>query len=108
MASDSNPQGVHLVGSVPLANCCEVFKTTSAVLGKHIARIPDGETGERTNWIDWQLPMLTKSPQLELCDNDAYEYTQLNLLTLVEGGDINNLGIGNIGYADAAIRSYAV
>ena len=42
-------RNVHLVGSVPLANAHEVFVTVSAALGRRLLRIPDGETGERTD-----------------------------------------------------------
>src|SRR5688500_16842465 len=48
------PRGVHLVGSVPLADEAEVFRTVGSILGEHARRIPDGETGVRTNWIGWQ------------------------------------------------------
>ena len=36
---------VHLVGSVPLSDARAVFETVSAVLGRKLKRIPDGETG---------------------------------------------------------------
>jgi hypothetical protein len=47
------PSGAHLVGSVPLANNRAVFKLTSAILGRHLRRVPDGETGVRAAWIGW-------------------------------------------------------
>lgn len=53
-SSAPQPYGVHLVGSVPLANAEEVFRTTSSILGGRLRRIPDGETGVRSNWIGWQ------------------------------------------------------
>jgi len=42
---------VHLVGSVPLKNAREVFETVCAALGPKLKRVPDGETGERSDWI---------------------------------------------------------
>ena len=45
------PRNVHLVGSVPLADARTVFETVSAALGPRLRRIPDGETGERSDWI---------------------------------------------------------
>ena len=45
----AQPQGVHLVGSVPLENSRAVFTMASEILGQHLRRMPDGETGERTN-----------------------------------------------------------
>jgi len=41
----SQPRGVHLVGSIPLASAEEVFRTGSSILGERLRRIPDGETG---------------------------------------------------------------
>ena len=48
---------VHLVGSVPLADARAVFATVSAALGPHLKSIPDGETGERLDWITWLEPV---------------------------------------------------
>ena len=45
------PVGVHLVGSVPLDSAEEVFRRASAALGDRLRRIPDGETGPRSDWI---------------------------------------------------------
>ena len=50
-------RGVHLVGSVPLGNAHEVFTVVSRELGQHLRRIPDGETGERSDWITWLEPI---------------------------------------------------
>jgi hypothetical protein len=44
-------RGIYLVGSVPLASAAEVFETVSAAFGARIRRIPDGETGARSDWI---------------------------------------------------------
>ena len=38
------PRGVHLVGSIPLGNAEEVFRTASAILGDRLRRIPDQPT----------------------------------------------------------------
>ena len=39
--------GAHLVGSVPLASSEDVFRLAARLLGSHLKRIPDGESGER-------------------------------------------------------------
>ena len=44
---------VHLVGSVPLPDARAVFSTVSAALGPHLKSMPDGETGERLDWVTW-------------------------------------------------------
>src|SRR5262245_12823429 len=66
MRSDvRTPRGVHLVGSVPLANAEQVFRAVGAFLPQHVRRVPDGETGERTFWAAFQLPMLAHNPAFE-------------------------------------------
>jgi len=49
MSEQRSPRGVHLNGSIPLTNADEVFSMTSSMLGNRLHRIPDGETGVRTN-----------------------------------------------------------
>ena len=55
-------RNIHLVGSVPLANAAAVFETVSAALGPRIKRLPDGETGERGDWITWLEPAFANNP----------------------------------------------
>jgi CHAD domain-containing protein len=56
---------VHLIGSVPLDDAEMVFRTVTAVLGPHLRRLPDGETGERRRWIWFQRQMLERHPAME-------------------------------------------
>jgi hypothetical protein len=58
-------RSVHLVGSVPMANAQAVFETVSAALGHRIKRLPDGETGERADWITWLEPIFASNPAFE-------------------------------------------
>jgi len=60
------PIGVHLIGSVPMADAETVFRTVARALGSWLARIPDGETGTRHRWIWWQREMLLHHPAMEL------------------------------------------
>ena len=46
--------GVHFIGSVPLSTNEEVFKTLSEALPGRLFSIPDGETGDRDNFIRWE------------------------------------------------------
>jgi len=48
---NDRPGGAHRVGSVPLADAGEAFRTACDRLGSHLARLRDGETGSRANWI---------------------------------------------------------
>src|SRR3974390_2504744 len=56
---------IYLVGSVPMASAREVFETLSAALGARIKRLPDGETGERGDWISWLEPVFSKHPAFQ-------------------------------------------
>lgn len=110
---------VHLVGSVPLSCAEEVFRETSAILGSRLRKIPDGETGDRTNWINFQYGVLARSPALDFdgpaIDLDAlarerdgegsdYQFTKLKLR---EGASANDVVLGELGYARHALESYA-
>ncbi|MBL0897295.1 MAG: hypothetical protein IBJ17_01170 [Reyranella sp.] len=57
---------LHLIGSIPLASSEDVFRTLSSELGRHLKRIPDGETGERSRWVYFQRQMLVDHPAMEL------------------------------------------
>ena len=105
-SSSNHVCGVHLVGSVPYENSTEVFQNVVQHLGKHVKRIPDGETGIRTNWIDWQLKRLKENPNLQLIDNDTFKYTQIHQLGLTPEGDSKNLQLGELAYAEVALESY--
>ncbi|KAI0376104.1 hypothetical protein F5Y04DRAFT_267190 [Hypomontagnella monticulosa] len=49
------PTGVLMVGSVPGASPQEVLERLATALSGRLRTIPDGETGERWNYIGWQL-----------------------------------------------------
>ena len=52
---------VYLVGSVPMADAEQVFETVSAAFGSELKRIPDGETGDRADWITWLKPVFSEN-----------------------------------------------
>ncbi len=106
MAAQTAQRPVHLVGSVPLANEEEVFRTASTILGDHLRRIPDGETGVRTNWIGWQTAVFARNPSLEAVPDTGKEYGQLVQYRLRPGAAEGDIVFDNLGYADAAIASY--
>ena len=56
---------VHFVGTIGLDSVEEVFATAGKVLGPHLVRCPDGETGGRRQWVMWQYPFLRSSPYLQ-------------------------------------------
>src|SRR5437764_5984604 len=103
------PRDVHLVGSVPGESAAEVFEKVSAALGPHLKRIPDGETGERADWIVWLEPVFANSPALEKSD----ELFRLHATAtpriryrLKPGRSAADVRFDNLFYADIAERSY--
>jgi hypothetical protein len=101
---------VHLVGSVPLADARQVFATVSAALGPHLKRIPDGETGERSDWITWLEPVFAGNSALEKSDElfrvHASGTARLRY-RLKPGKTVDDVSFDNLFYADVAKRSYA-
>ncbi len=100
------PTGAHLVGSVPLESAEQVFRTASATLGRHLRRLPDGETGIRWRWNSWTAPLYERTPGLELVDPPEGSYTPWKQARLVV--DPEQLSFGPIGYAEFARESYAI
>ena len=112
------PRQVHLVGSVPLPDAEAVFRTTAGLLGSRLQRIPDGETGSRRIWIHFQLEILARCPLLHfngptpdyarLVDQKVQGTYDFSRLQLNEGADPAAVRFGPLGYAEAALASYAV
>jgi len=100
------PRGVHLVGSVPLANSEAVFREVSARIGDRLRRLPDGETGIRTNWIQWQFPLLLEVPEFESADEPAGPFGAR--LQLRSGSIAADVQFPELGYRAAAAESYQV
>src|SRR5262245_31566400 len=101
---------VYLVGSVPLANSGEVFETVSTALGPRIKRIPDGETGQRLDWIFWLQPIFANCPALQ----KSGEFFQLHptspkfeRFSLRPGYKPRDVTFDNLFYADIAKQSFA-
>lgn len=101
-------QGAHLVGSVPLASAETVFETVAAHLGDRVRRIPDGETGPRSDWIVWQLPVFTSQPQLEVVPPAPNSWRPLPRVRVADGAAGERVKFEALGYAEAALASYRV
>jgi len=100
---------VYLVGSVPLGNAEQVFRTVSAALGSKLKRVPDGETGERSDWITWLRPVFSENPAFELSDEifRLHETAPpVRRYKLRPGYSIQDVKINNLFYADIAANSY--
>jgi len=58
------PTSAHLNGSVNLADAETVMREVAARIPAGVRRIPDGETGDRNNWIFFQLQKFLQTPGL--------------------------------------------
>ena len=102
----SKPYGVHLVGSVPLADAPSVFRMVSEKLGDRLQRLPDGETGLRSRWVHWQLRVFESMDVFEsaLVDTGYIRRAQFRLKAGVRPRDVV---FPALGYGAAARASYA-
>src|SRR5437868_7605198 len=107
-ADTYTPLGVHLVGSLPLRSSAEALQTVAARLGDRVRRIPDGETGPRSDWIVWQYPVLSSRPQFEVVPPAPGHYRALPRLRVRDGETTDTIRFEALGYAQAAISSYRV
>jgi hypothetical protein len=96
----------HLCGSVNLESSEEVFTVAARACGHQLARMPDGETGERRMWIWWQIPRFAACPQLVQCDTGpgVSPPTSFALRSGVRPEDVDI----ELGYAEVALESYAL
>ena len=108
--------GVHLIGSVPLADAESVFRALAGELGPWLKRLPDGETGERHRWIYWQREMLLRHPAMQIdSDTPPMELRQWDGALIRRSEllrfkpDVDPVAVTfETGYAEAAVASYAV
>lgn len=104
----TKPKGAMLVGSVPLETSEDVFRAAAETLGRHLKRVPDGETGNRTMWIGWQHKFLEDNSSFEMEPPQPGQYAPLPRMRLKDGLSAKDVKFsGGIGYASVAKESYA-
>ena len=100
---------LYLVGSVPMASARDVFEQVSAALGTRIKRLPDGETGERGDWISWLEPVFSENPAFQKSGEFFRVHatgTGRERYTLKPGIKPQDVRFHNLFYADIAMASY--
>jgi hypothetical protein len=105
------PTRVHFNGSVNLADTETVMREIAGRNPSGVQRIPDGETGERDNWIGFQLQKFMQSPFLEPAaphDNPGEGYQQMPQVRLAAGISPDDVKWPDPGYADAYLGSYEI
>jgi hypothetical protein len=101
----------HFVGSVNQPDAESVFRIVAEHVGDRAKRIPDGEVGERFYWIQFQTFRLDDTPGLVRAGEELpYKIRGIfDLRPFALDGTVaaSDLQFPNLGYADAAIASYA-
>ncbi len=107
-----SPTHAHFNGSVNLADTESVLREIASRVPSGLRRVPDGETGDRNNWIFFQMQKFMQSPNLvpaqPIEDVAIGDYEQLPQLRLADGVDPAQMTWPDLGYADAYQESYAV
>jgi hypothetical protein len=99
-----------LVGSVNYDDAETTIRTAAEVLGGHLKRIPDGEVGPRFHWILFQPDVLAQAAGIERVGDHAIPVKMLDArpVRVSDGVDPTTIEFPPLGYAAAAIESYAL
>lgn len=100
---------VLLIGSIPLKSADDVFSAVGRALGGHIQRIPDGEVGDRTDWVQWQSSVFSRIPFVERVEAQTGPSGQWHRgpqYRVRPGFPTAAVQFGPLGYAAAAEESY--
>lgn len=104
---------LHFVGSVPMPDATAVMTLLGQRFGRHLRRLPDGETDARLTWLGWQDGVFAANPALEAVPAEedwrkgTATFDKSFQYRLRAGVDAATLQFGNLGYAEHALDSYA-
>lgn len=93
MTQPSADRSVHLVGTVPAADAAAAFELFASKLDGHLPRwVPDGETGDRQDWVLRIVEDLRRHPDLELArDGDWSDYDTTPYFKVARGRHFETL-----------------
>jgi methionine synthase II (cobalamin-independent) len=103
-------RSIHLVGSVNLPSAANVFEGVARLAGPTAKRIPDGETGERSNWITWQVATMARTPfwQANYLPEQLGGYKARPRFAIKPGTPSSDLHFGPLGYSKVALESFKI
>jgi len=105
------PTHAHFNGSVNLADTESVMREIAARVPSGLRRVPDGETGDRGNWIYFQMQKFLQSPSLvpvgplDAPEEDDEQWPEFRL---ADGVDPAQMTWPDLGYAGAYLASYVI
>jgi hypothetical protein len=103
-----------LVGSMNFASTEEAIDAVAEHAVDVLRRVPDGETGPRQDWFHWQVHVLARQPQLQGLAQATYASARgedevvFSRFRIRDGVTSEELELGPLGYAEAAIASYQI
>ena len=104
-------RGALLTGSVNFDDAETTMRTVAEILGAHVGRLPDGEVGKRFHWIMFQPDVLGSADGIERVGEEPIPFPagiDARPLRLADGIDPSTIELPPLGYAAAAIESYAI
>jgi hypothetical protein len=107
------PSSVHFNGSVNLPDAETVMREISSRIPMGVRRMTDGETGDRGNWILFQIQKFQQMPEFEAVSvGQAYESSPdapaMPQLRLASGASADTIDWPNLGYADEYAKSFEI
>jgi hypothetical protein len=98
----------HLVGSIPAEDVEDAMSIALDHLGDHLLTLPDGETGERRNWIIHIVESLRHHPDLELARDGRWtDYEDTPTFRIRRGHELDGSTL-DFGHVEAFERNYPV
>jgi hypothetical protein len=96
----------HLVGSLPGSTPGEAMRTALDIVGPYLRSLPDGETGERRNWVISIIETLRTHPDLELKkQGDWSDYDKTPQLKIRKGRTLYGASL-DFGHVAAVTESF--
>ncbi|MFN0280557.1 MAG: hypothetical protein ACKVZ6_01140 [Kineosporiaceae bacterium] len=99
----------HLVGSLPGGDAEEAMRTALRQLGGVLPRLPDGETGDRRNWIIHIVESFRSHPDLELVrQGDWSDYDRTPRFRIRKGHQLYGAGLdfGHVAAVQASLPAF--
>ena len=102
-------RAAHLVGSLPGESALDAMTRVIERLGPMLRSLPDGETGDRRNWIINSIESLRSHPDLELVrEGDWSDYDKVPRFRIRRGHQLSGatLDLGHVGAAAASLSVF--
>ncbi len=97
----------HLVGSLPGGNAAEAMRLAVDKLGPELPCLPDGETGDRQNWVLSMIEDFRANPDVRLVKDGKWSgYDDMPRFGVRSGHRLDAKSI-NLGIAQAALQAKA-